>query len=671
MTDGTDNNRLRHDLGRFWAGKFLLHAAGLCLTLAVALLSVFPPESVQKVDLFVYDLMGAGRVIPPQSTAPVLVGIDEESLAAFGQWPWPRYRLAMLVEQLQRLGAGVIALDILMPEPDRSSPEVIRMERQRDLAEGDAPAPQDGGDSNSQRLAASLRQGATVLGYYFDFSHPSAPTRQQHPPAAPPGMVVTRSAHATDLWPKPQGQIRSLPLLTDAASAEGFTNALEDLDGTLRRVPLLTSAEGKELPSLALAALLLSSSQRALRLGNDGAESFLHWDKRAIPIDSAGNILLDFRSQRHPYFSAKTILAGEAAPGSLQGKIVLVGSWATGLGDWHLVPPGRSVNGLEVHATVIDNILAGTFIAKPEWARGAELFAVLVAGAICTLLLSRSGFMLPLLTVIAGTTGLYWGARQLLVVQGLHLSPLLPILTLLLITGFLSLLKYAIEARKLHLRTLDLIEAQDEIIVSMSVLAEARDKETGGHIQRTQRYVEILARQLATTPRYAHLSESDIELLAKSAPLHDIGKVGIPDSILQKPGKLTAAEYTTMQSHTSIGAEALTRIVVGTGHPEKQTFLDYARQMTESHHERWDGEGYPHGLRGEEIPLAGRLMALADVYDALISKRVYKKGLTHSEVRDFIAQNSGTQFDPDVVAAFAARNEDFFKVAQQFADAPV
>lgn len=668
MTEAGANGRIPPDLGRFWEGKFLLHAAGLSLTLVVALLSVFPSTLLQKADLLLYDQMSTGRATPPHSTTPVLVGIDEESLAAFGQWPWPRYRLAMLVERLQRLGAKVIALDILMPEPDRSSPEVIQTERQRDLAEAGTPVAASGRDSNSQRLATSLRQGATVLGYYFDFSHSSAPTRQQQPPGTPAGMVVTGAAHATDAWPKPQGQIRSLPLLTDAASAEGFTNALEDLDGTLRRVPLLISAEGKELPSLALAALLLSSSQRALRLGKDDVESSLRWDNRVIPVDSAGNMLVDFRSERHPYLSARTILAGEVAPGSLQGKIVLVGAWATGLGDWHLIPPGIPVNGLEVHATVIDCILAGTFIARPDWARGAELLAVLAAGAICTLLLSRFGFTVSLVTVIAGTTGLYLGARQLLVIQGMHLSPLLPILTLVVVTSLLGLLKYAIEARKLRIRTQDLLEAQDEIIVSMSVLAEARDKETGGHIRRTQRYVEILARQLATTAPYARLSGSDIELLAKSAPLHDIGKVGIPDDILRKPGKLTAAEYVTMQSHTLIGAEALTRIVVGTGHPEKQHFLNYARQMTESHHERWDGQGYPHGLRGEEIPLAGRLMALADVYDALISERVYKKGLTHAEVCDFIADKSGTQFDPNIVAAFRARNAEFFKVSQEFAD---
>jgi adenylate cyclase len=241
-------------------------------------------------------------------------------------------------------------------------------------------------------------------------------------------------------------------------------------------------------------------------------------------------------------------------------------------------------------------------------------------------------------------------------------------MALVLITTCLGLLKYGIEARKLHARTQDLYEAQDEIIFSLSVLAESRDKDTGQHILRTQRYVEILARELAATPAYAHLTPSDIELYAKSAPLHDIGKVGIPDSILQKPGKLTEDEYTIMKTHPLIGAATLARIIVGHGHPEKRHFLNYAREMIEAHHERWDGGGYPHGLRGAAIPLAGRLMALADVYDALISKRVYKRGYSHAEVCDYIAAQSGTQFDPDLVAAFQRRHEEFFRVAQEHAD---
>ncbi|MDP5240037.1 CHASE2 domain-containing protein [Uliginosibacterium sp. 31-16] len=667
MPETSDTSPAFAESGLWWTKRLPLYATGLCLTLFVALLSILQPRLVQMADLFVYDQLATRRATPPQSDVPVLVEIDEESLAAFGQWPWPRYRLAMLVERLQGLGAKVIALDFLMPEPDRTSPEVIQQERQRDLLTAATPQTSTQ-DSNSQRLANAIAKGNTVLGYYLDFSRPTPGNRA--PPAAPAGMVLIRSANAGDTLIKPQGAIRSLPILTEAASAEGFTNAQEDIDGTFRRTPLLLQMNGDALPSLAMSALLLASPQRHLRQIRNPSETALYWGERRIPTDAAGNLLVDFRSARHRTLSALMILNGTQPPGSLEGKIVLVGAAAKGLGDLHLNPFGQSIYGLEVHATIIDNILAGTFLARPDWANAAELFLILLAGLLATLLLSRAGFVLSLLALGAGIVGLYWGAGQLLIVRGLHLSPLLPILVLILTTSILSLLKYGIEARKLRLRTQDLFEAQDEIIVSMSVLAEARDKETGGHIRRTQRYVEILARQLATTPDYRQLTESDIELLAKSAPLHDIGKVGIPDRILQKPGKLDADEYKLMQTHPLIGATAISRIVADSGHPEKQAFLNYARQMIESHHERWDGHGYPHQLQKKDIPLAGRLMALADVYDALISQRTYKKAMTHAEVCEFITQQSGTQFDPDLVAAFQARNQEFLKAAQTFADPP-
>ena len=678
--------RSRHGIQRLRAFFYLqknltgLYAAGLCLTLLVALLSIFPTLTVQRAELALYDLMLSGRRQAPQSPVPVVVGIDEDSLAAFGQWPWPRYRLALLVEKLQQLGAQVVALDFLMPELDRTAPEVIQSERLRDQIDTQKPSipnalsttPHRAAllyDGNSQRLADVLGRGSTVLGYYLDFSRPSTPGRAQHPPTTPEGMVVSRSLHGTQQWPQPKGQIRSLPLLTDAAGAEGFTNALQDMDGTLRRVPLLlTSPQGQDTPSLALAAALLSLPQRHLRLDTDPAGAVLHWGARQIPLDRSGNLLLDWRSSPPRYVSALSVLQGRMAPDSLRGSIVVVGAWAQGLGDRHLTPAGKSTYGVAVHATVLDNLLSGQFIARPSWARGAELLAVVFAGVLCTLLLGWPGFAWSVGVVVVGTVGLYGAAYQLLVQQGLHLSPLLPMVALVLISSVLSLLKYGLEERQLLLRTQELSHAQDSIITSFSALAELRDKETGGHILRTRRYVEILAEQLSTTPAYAYLTASDIDLLGKSAPLHDIGKVGIPDSILQKPGKLTAEEYAIMQNHPLIGAEALSKVIDGTGHPGEKSFLDYARQMVESHHERWDGTGYPHRLSGQAIPLAGRLMALADVYDALISKRVYKRGFSHDEVRQMLIKESGAHFDPDVINAFLIREADFVHIAEKFAD---
>jgi adenylate cyclase len=648
-------------------GDGLLLAVGFGLTVALLLVHAAAPTAVRQAELRAYDLMLAARPAPPPATAVALVGIDEESLAARGQWPWPRYRLAMLVDRLWEAGAEVVALDFLMPEPDRSAPEVIRAERARDGLVPDGAEGRGGGDGNSLRLAAALRRGKTALAYQLLFSGEAGASVQPLPTLSA-GMVAIVSPEGAERWPEATGALRSLPVLTEAASAEGFANTVKDVDGTLRRTPLLLSAKGQPLPSLALSALLLASQDRSVRRVSAGGESLLAWNGRRIPLDPEGNVLIDLRGGALAYHSARQVLDGGLAKGSLTGRIVLVGAWATGLGDLHLVPGGRWVRGLEVHAGVVDAVLAGRFLARPGWARGAELVAVLLLGVGATLLLSRPGFRAPLAVVTVGSLGCWLGARQLLVASGLYLSPVLPMLTPVVITTVLSLLKYGIEARKVEQGNQDLIQAQDEIIVSMSVLSEARDRETGLHILRTQRYVELLARQLASTPRFRNLGESSIRLLAKSAPLHDIGKVGIPDAILRKPGKLSADEYGVMKSHTSIGADALTEIVGSTDHPEKSEFLTYAREMTVSHHEHWDGSGYPAGLRGEEIPLAGRLMALADVYDALVSRRAYKEALTHEEAREYIRQHSGSHFDPEVVAAFLARDAEFREVAQRFAE---
>ena len=647
----------------------MLIGAGLGLILCAALLLILQPLIIQQAELRIYDLMLSGRISPPKTNIPVLVGIDEESLNSYGQWPWPRYRVAGLVERLHELGAKVIALDFLMPEPDRTSPEVILSERQRDREPSAKVPATESDDSNSLRLAGAISRAETALGFFVDFSGLRA-FQLHDEPGIPAGMIVTLDPGSAAGLPNSAGIIRSLRVLTDAARAEGFTNAIHDGDGALRRVPLLLAYEGKLYPSLSLAALLLAASERNLKLTRDRAEMVLEWGNRRIPLDGQGNLLLDFRDEQNSfiYLSARSALNNEIPPGSLKGKIALVGAWAKGLGDYHLVPSGRSLNGLTIHATVIDNILSGGFIARPGWARGAEFFAVFLLGIVSTWLLSRSGFVLSLATVVTGSSLCYWGARELLVAGGLYLSPLMPMLTPVVVMTFLSLLKYGIEARKVRQRTRDLIDAQDTIIVGMSALTETRDKETGGHIVRTRRYVEILARQMATLPRYKGLEENSIELLTKSAPLHDIGKVGIPDDILRKQGGLTESEYEIMKGHTLIGADALAKTIGASGHPESHAFLRYAQDMIESHHERWDGRGYPHGLRAEEIPLAGRLMALADVYDAMTSRRAYKQGLSHEEAREFILQNSGKQFDPNVVAAFVARSEEFASVARELAD---
>lgn len=216
-------------------------------------------------------------------------------------------------------------------------------------------------------------------------------------------------------------------------------------------------------------------------------------------------------------------------------------------------------------------------------------------------------------------------------------------------------------------------EAADEVrltrdvsILTLASLAETRDNETGAHILRTQRYVKVLAEHLQDHPRFAEvLTDENIDLLYKSAPLHDIGKVGIPDSILLKPDKLTTEEFEIMKGHAVLGADALK---VAERELGSNSFLRFAREIARSHHEKWDGGGYPAGLSGDDIPVSGRLMALADVYDALISKRVYKAAFSHKQARGIILEGDGTHFDPDVVKAFLSLEDQFKVIAAEFSD---
>ncbi|NRA59487.1 MAG: HD domain-containing protein [Psychrobium sp.] len=207
---------------------------------------------------------------------------------------------------------------------------------------------------------------------------------------------------------------------------------------------------------------------------------------------------------------------------------------------------------------------------------------------------------------------------------------------------------------------------RDASILALASLAETRDNETGAHILRTQRYVKTLALQLRKHQDFSQqLDDETIELYYKSAPLHDVGKVGIVDSILLKPGKLTDDEFVIMKTHAQIGADAL---LVAEKQMGSNSFLRYAREIALSHHEKWDGSGYPNKLAGDDIPLSGRLMALADVYDALLSKRVYKPAFSHEQVKEIILKGRGSHFDPRIVEAFEACEMEFIAIAEDFKD---
>ena len=210
------------------------------------------------------------------------------------------------------------------------------------------------------------------------------------------------------------------------------------------------------------------------------------------------------------------------------------------------------------------------------------------------------------------------------------------------------------------------LETRDLAMFALAKLSESRDPETGAHIERVQCFARLLAQYLSTTERYSDVIDTGfVRLIFQTTPLHDIGKVAIPDSVLLKPGKLSGAEMAIMKTHAGIGAQTLDASLQR--FPNVQ-FLQMARDIAMCHHERWDGTGYPNKLAGRDIPLAARIVALADVYDALTSRRVYREALTHAQAKLLICNERGTQFDPDVVDGFLRTEPHFIAIKERFKD---
>jgi putative two-component system response regulator len=210
------------------------------------------------------------------------------------------------------------------------------------------------------------------------------------------------------------------------------------------------------------------------------------------------------------------------------------------------------------------------------------------------------------------------------------------------------------------------METRDVAIFALARLAESRDPETGHHLERVRTYARALAQEVADFDGLGDFVDGEfIRLIYSTSPLHDIGKVGIPDAVLLKPGKLTPDEFTVMKRHASIGAETLDAAFKK--YPRAR-FLQMAREIAAAHHERWDGKGYPCGLRGQEIPLSARIVSIADVYDALTSKRVYKDAMPHAEAVRIIREGAGTQFDPRLVEAFLRIAENWERISVALQD---
>jgi adenylate cyclase len=644
--------------------------AGIVLTLLGGGLAVWSPPLADSIEGKIYDSFLRSAPPPPAPGPVSIVDLDEASLERYGQWPWPRYRIARLLDKIREGGATAVGLDMVFAEPDRTSLAPLSAEILRDLGTRIdlSGFPREALDTD-RALAAALAGGPFVLGYQFDFETARGAACVLHPLRA--AVLAAGGKEGAEGLFDAQGVVCNLPVLSRAAGSSGFFNVTPDPDGVLRRVPLAIRHKGTLYPALALAVYLRARGGEAvLETGTEGVEA-LRLDGRRIPLDRHGNLLLNFRGRHRtfPHLSAAAVLEGTANPTMLKGRIVLLGTTAAGLKEIRTTPLDAAQPGVEIHATVLDNLLSGDPITVPRWTRVLRVLLVLVSGFLLTGFLARSSAAWGLVLILPSAAGIWLGSWWLLACRQIFLPPLLPVITLTLVFTVLTSVRFLRADREVRERTRKLALTQDAIIQSLAALTETRHHETGGHIQRTRHYIRVLAGRLQSHPAFRNrLDDATVDLLFRLAPLHDIGKVGVADRILLKAGLLTPEEYEEMKKHTLYGSETiqLAKRMMG-----EDAFFQIADDLVLNHHERWDGTGYPNGLRENAIPLPGRLMAVADAYDAIISPRVYKPALPHEEAVGIMIGKRGTHFDPDVVDAFLEVHEEFREIAARFSGAGV
>jgi adenylate cyclase len=619
--------------------------SGVTAVIVAGVFAVFPPTLLGRLDNAAYDiLLRSARTRPPGGRV-VIVDVDERSLSTIGQWPWRRDLIGGLIARLREMGAATIALDMVFAEPDRYG----------DPGGSDQRPDASARHTSDEALAAALREGRVVLGYAmrFDAVAFEGSGCELHPVA--PALLHVGDETGEAPYFHATGAVCNLPILARAAGASGFMNAAPDADGILRRVPLLIELDGRVYPSLALAATMAATGSRdmMLRISNVNTAS-LSAGHHVVPVDGRANALLRYRGKKQtfPYVSAADVMSGRIPAGTLQDKIVFVGTTALGTREVVATPLDTLFAGVEVQATVADNLLQQDFISRSPLGTALEGMVVLALGIAVTWLVATTGTLSGVLGSGISIAALWYFAGWVFSTTGLFVSPLMPTIGVITALATMTLVKFTVERGRADTAGRERTNAQRLMVQTLLSLTETRDAETGRHSRRTQRYVRLLAEQLSTHPEFqAYLTPERIDLVSSLAPLHDIGKVGVPDHILNKPGALTPDELVEMQKHPEYGYEVILKAEGRVG-VRDDAILAMAKDIVYTHHERWDGTGYPRRLRGTEIPVEGRVMAVVDVYDATTTRTLYRPPMSHDDAVKFIVDRRATHFDPAVVQAF-------------------
>jgi len=430
--------------------------AGVIITLLVAVTYVFKPAYFKLLENKLYDVFLLNSHSKYKKTDVAIVDIDEYSLENFGQWPWPRYRVALLLKKIQMAGALAVGNDILFGEPDGTSPSVIKKTLKRDLKidvefKGLPPELMD----NDQLFSNVLGTGPFALGYSFYFKGDDINARQ-----APglPRLKISEvrqagAAGAMTYMISAAHVIPPLPAFLKQCPQAGFMNTLTDNDGVLRRVPLMIAWQGNIYPHLSLATLLTALKGRIpdpmVKISRGGLES-LKIGETVVPLEAGGSMLINYKGPSHtfPYLSAGHVLEDKIPAGFLENKIVFLGSSAAGLMDIRVSPLDEVFPGVEVNATIVDNILNQDFITIPDWIPGMELFLIFFWGIVTTFLIgwADARLMLPVMLMLAA--GAWYTSLWFLKTHQIWVSPFFPILGLAANFSILNLFKFWFSERK-------------------------------------------------------------------------------------------------------------------------------------------------------------------------------------------------------------------------------
>lgn len=617
--------------------------------------ALYTSTTMNNLDYKIYDFSrGFMNSKSDSKSNVVIVDIDERSLNTIGQWPWPRVVLSSVLSRIASAVPSAIAIDIIFAEKDRTSLSQIKSFYKNyfnvDINVTGLPSELE---DNDAMFSEVLKKSGSVMSVYLSKNDIFSDTKKCNTAVDIPLKLFELENYPFIL--------QNISVLSSGIENFGFINAEADKDGILRRYPLVRRYQQIVLPSLPLATLL-SIDSNLKTLGEKKFELMKHQFK----TDNKSNVLLSYyEDDWYKKISAIDLLSGRVNAESLRGKIVLLGSSAVALHDHVVIPSGKSMAGVQVHATMIDNILHDELLVQPEKFSLINIFISLFFTLLLLFLLFKKAnnliivFFVTILffTIFANAYALY---NSLYISIGYLIIPfLLHFFLISIVFIFIDTYdrkEFSEELNRSHIAFMD----------SMSHVAEVHDFDTGTHIIRTKKYIKLLAEYIVSKGLYKDmLSKEMINMMYLTAPMHDIGKVGIPDSVLKKAGKLTAIEFEVMMTHPNLGKHIMNNAISSY---KENDFLVMARNIAYSHHEKWDGSGYPEGLKGKEIPLEARFMAISDVYDALVNKRIYKEAYTFEKTLEIIKDGRGTHFDPVLVDAFLEISDEFQKIAETYRD---